>query len=41
MDRVVVLWVSALTILSIQWMDMQALIHGLGDFLDASAAIWW
>ncbi len=35
-DRVVVLWtVSALTILSIQWMDMQALIHNVGDFVDA------
>ena len=36
MDRVVVLWtVSALVILSLQWMEMQALIHNLGDFLDA------
>ncbi|HXM62355.1 MAG TPA: hypothetical protein VN950_15960 [Terriglobales bacterium] len=35
-DRMVVLWtISAMTILSIQWMDMQALIHNLGDFLDA------
>ena len=35
-DRVVVLWtVSALTILSLQWMDSQSLIHNLGDFLDA------
>ncbi len=35
-DRMVVLWtVSALVILSLQWMDMQALIHNLGDFLDA------
>ncbi len=35
-DQVVVLWtVSALVILSLQWMDMQALIHNLGDFLDA------
>ena len=35
-DRVVVLWtVSALIILSLQWMEMQALIHNLGDFLDA------
>ena len=35
-DRMVVLWtVSALIILSLQWMDMQALIHNLGDFLDA------
>jgi hypothetical protein len=35
-DRTVVLWtVSALVILSIQWMDMQAVIHNFGDFLDA------
>jgi hypothetical protein len=35
-DRFVVLWtVSALTILSFQWMEMQALIHNLGDFVDA------
>jgi len=35
-DQVVVLWtVSALIILSLQWMDMQALIHNLGDFVDA------
>jgi hypothetical protein len=35
-DQVVVAWtVSALVILSLQWMDMQALIHNLGDFLDA------
>jgi hypothetical protein len=35
-DQVVVLWtVSALVILSLQWMNMQALIHNLGDFLDA------
>jgi hypothetical protein len=35
-DRTVVLWtVSALVILSLQWMDTQALIHNLGDFLDA------
>ncbi len=35
-DQVVVLWtVSALTILSIQWMNMQSLIHNLGDFVDA------
>ena len=34
-DQVVVLWtVSALIILSLQWMDTQALIHNLGDFLD-------
>jgi hypothetical protein len=35
-DQVVVLWtVSALIILSLQWMNMQALVHNLGDFLDA------
>ena len=35
-DQAVVLWtVSALIILSIQWMDSQALIKNLGDFLDA------
>lgn len=35
-DRVVVLWtVSAFTVLSLQWMDTQALIHNLGDFVDA------
>lgn len=35
-DRMVVLWtVSALVIFSLQWMDMQALIHNLGGFLDA------
>lgn len=35
-DRVVVLWtLSALTVLSLQWMDRQALIHNLGDFVDA------
>jgi hypothetical protein len=34
-DRMAVLWtVSLLTILSLQWMDMQAFIHNLGDFLD-------
>jgi len=34
-DRMVVLWVVSLeTILSIQWMDTQAFIHNLGDFLD-------
>jgi hypothetical protein len=32
----VVLWtISELTVLSLQWMDTQALIHNLGDFLDA------
>lgn len=36
LDRVVVLWtVSELTILSLQWMEMQSLIHNLGDFVDA------
>jgi len=36
LDQVVVLWtVSALIILSLQWMDTQALIHNLGDFVDA------
>ena len=35
-DRMVVLWtVSGMIILSVQWMEMQALIHNLGDFLDA------
>jgi len=35
-DQVAVLWtISALTILSLQWMRMDALIHNLGDFLDA------
>jgi hypothetical protein len=35
-DRMVVFWtISELTILSVQWMDSQALIHNLGDFLDA------
>jgi len=35
-DQVVVLWtVSALVTLSLQWMNSQALIHNLGDFLDA------
>src|SRR5208282_1566239 len=35
-DQVVVLWtISVLTILSLQWMRMDALIHNLGDFLDA------
>lgn len=34
-DRMVVLWtVSLQTILSIEWMEMQAFIHNLGDFLD-------
>ena len=35
-DRIVVLWtVSALVIVSLQWMEMQAVIHNIGDFLDA------
>lgn len=35
-DRVVVLWtVSALTVLSLQWMNIDAFIHNIGDFLDA------
>jgi hypothetical protein len=35
-DQVVVLWtISALVVLSLQWMETQALIHNLGDFLDA------
>jgi hypothetical protein len=35
-DRMVLLWtVSAVVIYSLQWMDMQALIHNFGDFLDA------
>jgi hypothetical protein len=35
-DRAVVLWtLSALTIISVQWMDSQALVKYLGDFLDA------
>jgi hypothetical protein len=35
-DQMVVLWtLSMLVILSLQWMNMQALIHNLGDFLDA------
>jgi hypothetical protein len=36
LDRAVVLWtVSALTIISMQWMDSQALVKNLGDLLDA------
>jgi hypothetical protein len=35
-DKVVVLWtVSALITLSLRWMNTTALIHNLGDFLDA------
>jgi hypothetical protein len=35
-DQVVVLWtVSAMVTLSLQWMNSTALIHNLGDFLDA------
>ena len=34
-DRFVTLWaLSSLIIISLQWMEMQALIKGLGDFLD-------
>lgn len=34
-DQMVVLWsTSILVILSLQWMNTQALIHNLGDFLD-------
>jgi hypothetical protein len=34
-DRTVILWaISLQTILSLQWMEMQAFIHNLGDFLD-------
>lgn len=36
LDQVVILWsISALTIYSLQWMEWDALIHNLGDFLDA------
>jgi hypothetical protein len=36
LDRMVVLWtVSALTTISLQWMESQALIHSVGDFIDA------
>jgi hypothetical protein len=35
-DRVVVYWtISALAVLSLQWMNTQAFIHNLGDFIDA------
>jgi hypothetical protein len=35
-DRMVVLWtLSELIVLSLQWMNVQALIHNLGDFVDA------
>jgi hypothetical protein len=35
-DQAVLLWtVSAFVVLSLQWMNMQSLIHNLGDFLDA------
>ncbi len=35
-DQVTVLWtISSLIVVSVQWMDVQALIHNLGDFLDA------
>jgi len=34
-DKVVVLWsVSELVVLSLQWMNLQALIHNCGDFID-------
>jgi hypothetical protein len=34
-DRMVIVWsVSLLTLLSLQWMDMQAFIHNLGDGID-------
>lgn len=34
-DRMVILWVVSLQILiTLQWMDMQELIHNLGDFVD-------
>jgi len=34
-DRMAMLWaVSLQTIVSLQWMEMQSLIHNLGDFLD-------
>jgi len=36
LDLWVVLWtISALVVLSLQWMNSQALTHNLGDFLDA------
>jgi hypothetical protein len=35
-DQVVVLWAMAqFTVLSLQWMDSQATIHNIGDFIDA------
>ena len=35
-DKMVVLWtISMCVVLSLQWMNMQAFIHNLGDFLDA------
>ena len=35
-DKAVVLWtLSALIVISLQWMDSQALVKNLGDFLDA------
>jgi len=34
-DRMAMLWVISLqTLVSLQWMEMQSLIHNLGDFLD-------
>ncbi|HVU46968.1 MAG TPA: hypothetical protein VHD85_12615 [Terracidiphilus sp.] len=35
-DQIVVLWtVSQFTVLSLQWMNTQATIHNIGDFIDA------
>jgi len=35
-DQMVAFWtVAQLTVLSLQWMDTQAFIHNLGDFIDA------
>jgi len=35
-DQVVLLWtISELTVLSLQWMQLDSLIHNLGDFLDS------
>jgi hypothetical protein len=34
-DRMVILWVVTLqTFVTLQWMEMQSLVHNLGDFLD-------
>jgi hypothetical protein len=36
MDRVIVLWaISAEVVLTLQWMEMQSLIHNLGDLVDS------